>query len=75
MKHENWNGFKNGAWQDEINVRDFIQNNYKEYIGDDIEPVTPEKIVEVNQLMYAAVLIGMLVLCAIKFGILRLILF
>ena len=35
MKHENWNGFKNGAWQDEINVRDFIQNNYKEYIGDD----------------------------------------
>ena len=47
----------------------------KEYIGDDIEPGTPEKLVEVNQLMYAAVLIGMLVLCAIKFGILRLILF
>lgn len=35
MKHENWNGFKNGVWQDEINVRDFIQNNYKEYTGDD----------------------------------------
>ena len=35
MTHENWNGFVGGAWQDEINVRDFIQNNYKEYTGDD----------------------------------------
>ena len=35
MKHENWNGFTQGIWQDEINVRDFIQTNYKEYTGDD----------------------------------------
>ena len=35
MTHENWNGFKEGRWQDEINVRDFIQLNYKEYKGDD----------------------------------------
>jgi len=34
MKHENWNGFSNGIWQNEINVRDFIQTNYKEYTGD-----------------------------------------
>ncbi len=34
MEHKNWNGFKAGAWQDEINVRDFIQLNYKEYKGD-----------------------------------------
>jgi formate C-acetyltransferase len=34
MKHENWNGFKKGVWQDEINVRDFIQNNYTAYEGD-----------------------------------------
>ena len=34
MQHTNWNGFKNGIWQDEINVRDFIQVNYKEYVGD-----------------------------------------
>ena len=34
MKHENWNGFNAGVWQDEINVRDFIQSNYKEYCGD-----------------------------------------
>ena len=35
MKHDNWNGFKSGVWQDEINVRDFIQQNYTEYKGDD----------------------------------------
>jgi len=33
MTHENWRGFTSGAWQDEINVRDFIQKNYKEYKG------------------------------------------
>lgn len=35
MRHENWNGFNSGVWQDEINVRDFIQTNYKEYCGDE----------------------------------------
>ena len=35
MNHENWTGFNAGVWQDEINVRDFIQLNYKEYTGDD----------------------------------------
>ncbi len=35
MIHENWNGFKEGVWQNEINVRDFIQQNYKEYTGDE----------------------------------------
>ncbi|MBE6790338.1 MAG: formate C-acetyltransferase [Ruminococcaceae bacterium] len=35
MKHENWLGFNAGSWQDEINVRNFIQVNYKEYKGDD----------------------------------------
>ncbi len=35
MEHKNWNGFVKGVWQDEINVRDFIQTNYKEYTGDD----------------------------------------
>ena len=34
MKHNNWNGFIGGSWQDEINVRDFIQQNYKPYEGD-----------------------------------------
>ena len=31
---ENVNGFIKGNWQNEINVRDFIQKNYKEYMGD-----------------------------------------
>ena len=32
---EQWNGFNSGKWCDEINVRDFIQSNYREYTGDD----------------------------------------
>ena len=35
MTQVNWNGFNKGLWQDEINVRDFIQQNYTEYKGDD----------------------------------------
>ena len=35
MKHKNWDGFRPGIWQDEINVRDFIQQNYSEYVEDD----------------------------------------
>lgn len=30
-----WNGFISGAWQSEVNVRDFIQKNYIPYDGDD----------------------------------------
>ena len=29
-----WNGFVGGAWEKEINVRDFIQQNYTPYLGD-----------------------------------------
>ncbi len=35
MTHENWKGFNGGEWQDTVNVRDFIQKNYREYKGDD----------------------------------------
>ena len=34
MKHIHWTDFKPGVWQDEINVRDFIQTNYTAYDGD-----------------------------------------
>ncbi|MBO5037673.1 MAG: formate C-acetyltransferase [Clostridia bacterium] len=34
MEHKNWTGFNGQTWKDEINVRDFIQQNYKEYKGD-----------------------------------------
>ncbi|KOO16792.1 pyruvate formate-lyase [Vibrio xuii] len=30
-----WEGFANGDWQNEVNVRDFIQKNYTPYEGDE----------------------------------------
>ncbi len=35
MNFEQWDGFKPSKWQDEINVRDFIQQNYTVYEGDE----------------------------------------
>ena len=32
---EQWKGFKGKIWQEEINTRDFIQNNYTPYDGDE----------------------------------------
>ena len=32
---EQWKGFKGSKWQDEVNVRDFIQHNYDPYDGDE----------------------------------------
>ncbi len=32
---EQWQGFKGSKWRDEVDVRDFIQNNYKPYNGDE----------------------------------------
>lgn len=44
MKFEQWNKFQPGDWQKEINVRDFIQNNYTPYEGDSsFLTVTTEK--------------------------------
>ena len=34
MEFKEWTKFKNGDWKYEINVRDFIQNNYTPYEGD-----------------------------------------
>lgn len=30
-----WEGFAAGDWQNEVNVRDFIQKNYTPYEGDE----------------------------------------
>ena len=35
LEKEQWNGFEGRLWKEEINVRDFIQNNYKPYDGDE----------------------------------------
>ena len=34
MEFKEWNNFKSGDWKHEINVRDFIQQNYTPYEGD-----------------------------------------
>ena len=38
---EEWKNFKKGIWCSEINVRDFIKNNYKPYLGDESFLVGP----------------------------------
>ena len=43
MKFSEWDGFKTGNWEKEINVRDFIQKNYTPYEGDDSFLVGPTK--------------------------------
>lgn len=35
MANKAWENFVDGGWQKDINVRDFIQSNYKPYEGDD----------------------------------------
>ena len=35
LEKEQWTGFEGRIWKEEINVRDFIQNNYKPYDGDE----------------------------------------
>ena len=34
-KRQEWRSFQGGAWETEVNVRDFIQKNYHPYDGDD----------------------------------------
>lgn len=43
---EQWQGFKGTKWQDEVDVRDFIQNNYTPYDGDESFLVGPSKATE-----------------------------
>lgn len=42
QNYDQWNGFKGRIWKEEVNVRDFIQNNYTPYDGDEsfLQPAT-----------------------------------
>ncbi|WP_312694188.1 formate C-acetyltransferase [Caproiciproducens sp.] len=42
MNQQAWKNFNGGSWQDKIDVRSFIQTNYKPYSGDEafLAPVT-----------------------------------
>ncbi len=42
MRQE-WHGFEGGSWMVDVNVRSFIQHNYKPYEGDDSFLVGPTK--------------------------------
>jgi len=47
---EQWNGFVPGEWQNEINVRDFIQKNYTPYEGDEAFLAPPtSRTIQLNQ--------------------------
>lgn len=35
IQREEWNGFEGRLWKEEVNTRDFIQNNYTPYDGDE----------------------------------------
>ena len=35
IQRDEWNGFEGRKWKDEVDVRDFIQNNYTPYDGDE----------------------------------------
>ena len=35
IERKEWEGFEGRIWKEEVNVRDFIQNNYKPYDGDE----------------------------------------
>lgn len=35
IQRDEWNGFKGRIWKEEVNTRDFIQNNYTPYDGDE----------------------------------------
>ena len=41
-----WEGFKGRLWTEEVNVRDFIQNNYTPYDGDEKFLAGPTKATE-----------------------------
>lgn len=34
MQHTQWEGFRSGVWEEAVDVRDFIQQNYTPYTGD-----------------------------------------
>ena len=43
MDFKAWQGFVKGKWSEEVNVRDFIQNNYTPYEGDGAFLAPPTK--------------------------------
>lgn len=69
----NWDGFKKGEWNEEINVRDFIQKNYKPYEeGDeflaDISEQTQNLWNKAEELINDEILTGEIKICTSAFS-------
>ena len=43
INYPQWDGFEGRLWKEEINVRDFIQKNYRPYDGDESFLAGPPK--------------------------------
>ena len=64
-ENNEWNGFNGGIWQNEINVADFIMNNYTQYTGDDaflsgISEKTSKVLKRVEKLLEKEAKVGLL---------------
>jgi formate C-acetyltransferase len=67
-----WRGFRSGLWQKQIDVRDFIQQNYEPYEGDEsfLAPATPRTLAiweKLNQLFLEERKKGVLDISQIRF--------
>ena len=51
---EAWNGFKGTKWQEDINVREFIQSNYTMYDGDESFLAGPTEATALGNIVVAA---------------------
>jgi len=53
-----WDGFHDGLWQTEINVRDFIQQNNRPYYGDELVPELTDNLNDIAELAGFAASLG-----------------
>ena len=54
VEMKEWDGFEGRLWKEEINVRDFIQNNYKPYDGDEAFLAEPTEPTEATDKLWGA---------------------
>lgn len=70
---EAWRGFKGTKWQEKVNVRDFIQENYRPYEGDDSFLVGPSEKTkrvwnEAGDLIHEEIITGQIPINTTKFS-------
>lgn len=70
---EAWRGFKGTTWQEKVNVREFIQENYRPYEGDDSFLVGPSEKTkrvwnEAEDLIHEEIITGQIPINTTKFS-------